>query len=317
MQSWLEGRNWVGKCAQATGMTASLRTQSSKVDSNTWESFTRSELKVESVHQESPRSDIFRKRATKPLLKQKHRQKHLSWAKEKNYWTVAHWSKVLFSDESKFWFNLKIKVPESAGREERHRIQAAWSPVWRFCNQWWFGLPWRLLVLVHCILSSPKSTQPSTRRFWSTLCLHLQTSFMEMLISFSCRTLAPAHTAKWFADHDITVLDNMPDLNPIWNLWDIYKRKMRNSGSNNPDELKAVPRAAALESSVTDWSLPCHTSLMLEFVIKEPRPSTECINEYTLKNLNFSVLQILFVIDLGKYSNILRYWFLTFISCEL
>ncbi len=37
--------------------------------------------------------------------------------------------------------------------------------------------------------------------------------------------LAPAHTAKtsskWFADHDITVLDwpaNMPDLNPIWNL---------------------------------------------------------------------------------------------------
>ncbi len=75
MQSWLEGRNWVGKCAQATGMTASLRILSSKADSNTWESFTRSELKLESVHQESPRSDIFRKRATKPLLKQKHRQK--------------------------------------------------------------------------------------------------------------------------------------------------------------------------------------------------------------------------------------------------
>ncbi len=37
--------------------------------------------------------------------------------------------------------------------------------------------------------------------------------------------LAPAHTAKstskWFADHDIIVLDwpdNMPELNPIWNL---------------------------------------------------------------------------------------------------
>ncbi len=58
MQSWLEGRNWVGKCAQATGMTASLRIQSSKADSNTWESFTRSGLKLESVHQESPHSDI-------------------------------------------------------------------------------------------------------------------------------------------------------------------------------------------------------------------------------------------------------------------
>ncbi len=32
-------------------------------------------LKGVAVHQESPCSDIFRKRATKPLLKQKHRQK--------------------------------------------------------------------------------------------------------------------------------------------------------------------------------------------------------------------------------------------------
>ncbi len=229
MQSWLEGRNWVGKCAQATGMTSSLRILSSKADSNTWESFTRSELKLESVHQESPRSDIFRKRATKPLLKQKHCQKHLTWAKEKKNWTVAQWSKVLFSDKSKFCI--------SFGNQglERHRIQAAWSPVWSFRSQWWFGVPLHLLVLVHCVLSSPKSMQRS-KRFWSTLCFHLLTSFMEMLISFSSRTLAPAHsaktTSKWFADHDITVLDwpaNMPDLNPIWNLWDIFKRKMRKS----------------------------------------------------------------------------------------
>ncbi len=30
------------------------------------------------------------------------RQRHLTWAKEKKNWTVAQWSKVLFSDESKF-----------------------------------------------------------------------------------------------------------------------------------------------------------------------------------------------------------------------
>ncbi len=41
-------------------------------------------LKLESVHQESPRSDVFRKRATKPLLNQRQRQKHLTWAVEKN-----------------------------------------------------------------------------------------------------------------------------------------------------------------------------------------------------------------------------------------
>ncbi len=124
MQSWLEERNRVGKCAQATGIIASLRIQSSKADSNTWESFTRSELKLESVHQESPRSDIFRKRATNPLLKQKHHQKHLTWAQEKKNWTVAQWSKVLFSDKGKF--SISVWKSRSGGRLEKHRIHVAW-----------------------------------------------------------------------------------------------------------------------------------------------------------------------------------------------
>ncbi|KAI2655415.1 Transposable element Tcb2 transposase [Labeo rohita] len=38
----------------------------------------------------------------KPLLNQKQCQKRLCWAKEKKYWSVAQWSQVLFSDESKF-----------------------------------------------------------------------------------------------------------------------------------------------------------------------------------------------------------------------
>ncbi len=104
-------QSWVGKCAQATGVTASLRILSSKADSNTWESFTRSDLKLESVHQESPCSDIFGKRATKPLLNQKHRQKHPTWAKEKKNWIVAQWSKVLFSDESKFCISFGNQGP--------------------------------------------------------------------------------------------------------------------------------------------------------------------------------------------------------------
>ncbi len=92
-------------------MTASLRIQSSKADSNTCESFTRSGLKLESVHQESPRSDVFRKRATKPLLNQRQCQKHLTWAVEKKNWTVAQWSKVLFSDESKFCISFGNQGP--------------------------------------------------------------------------------------------------------------------------------------------------------------------------------------------------------------
>ncbi len=180
-------------------MTASLRIQSRKADSNTWEISTRSGLKLESVHQESPRSDVFRKRATKPLLKQKQHQKHLTWAKEKKTRTVAQWSKVLFSDKSKFCISFG-----NQGLAED-----------------WRGTESKLLEAQCEVSEVSDDQQPSTRRFWSTLCFHLLTSFMEMLISFSSRTLAPAYSAKttckWPADHDITVLDwpaNMPDLNP-------------------------------------------------------------------------------------------------------
>ncbi len=92
-------------------MTASLIILWNKANSDTWESFTRSELKLESVHQESPHSDIFRKRATEPLLKQKHHQKHLTWATEKKKLTVAQWSKVHFSDRSKFCISFGNQGP--------------------------------------------------------------------------------------------------------------------------------------------------------------------------------------------------------------
>ena len=41
----------------------------------------------------------------KPLLNQRQRQKGVTWAKEKKDWTVAQWSKVLFSDESEFYIS--------------------------------------------------------------------------------------------------------------------------------------------------------------------------------------------------------------------
>ncbi len=161
MQSWLEGRIWVGKGAQATGMTASLRILSSKADSNTCESFTRSGLKLKSVHQESPHSTSSGKALPSHFWTRDNVRSVLPglWRK------ITHWSKVLFSDESKFCISFGNKVPESGGRVERHRIHVAWSPVWSFHSQWWFGVPCHLLVLVHCVFRGPRSTQPYTRKF--------------------------------------------------------------------------------------------------------------------------------------------------------
>ncbi len=56
------------------------------------------------LHKEWTEAGVSASRVTtlRRLLKQKQCQKHLTWAKEKNNWTVAQWSKVLFSDKSKF-----------------------------------------------------------------------------------------------------------------------------------------------------------------------------------------------------------------------
>ncbi len=103
-------------------MTASLRIQSSKADSNTWESFTRSGLKLESVHQESPCSDVFRKRATQATSEPE-------TTSEASYLGCGEKElsgpKSSFQMKVNFAFHLEIKIPESGGRVERHRIHVA------------------------------------------------------------------------------------------------------------------------------------------------------------------------------------------------
>ncbi len=134
-------------------------------------------------------------------------------------------SKSSFQMKVNLAFNLEIKVPESGGREERHRIHVAWSPVWSFHSQWWFGLPCHLLVLVHCVFWSPQSTV-----IYQDILEHFMLPSADKLYGDADfifqQDLAPAHTAKgtksWFNDHGVTVLDwpaNSPDLNPIVNLW--------------------------------------------------------------------------------------------------
>ncbi len=102
--------------------------------------------------------------------------------------------------------------------DERRIIHVAWSPVWSFHSQWWFGLPCHLLVLVHCVFWSPVNAS-----IYQDIVEHFMLPSADKLYRDADfifqQDLAPAHTAKgtksWFNDHGVTVLDwpaNSPEL---------------------------------------------------------------------------------------------------------
>ncbi len=190
------------------------------------------------MHQESPRSDIFRKRA-KPLLKQRHRQKHLTWAKEKNTWTVAQWSKVLFSYESKFCISFGNQGP----RVWRKSGEAQNPCCLRFPQS----------VMIWAAMSSAGVGPLCFLKYTANAAIcqeileHLMLPSADKLYGdadfISQQDMAPAHTAKgtksWFKYHGVTVLDwpaISPDLNPRESI-------MRDTRPNNADDLKAVIKA--------------------------------------------------------------------------
>ncbi len=95
--------------------------------------------------------------------------------------------KSSFQMRASFVFHLETKVLESGGRVDKLIAQVAWSPVLSFHSLLWFGVQCHLLVLVHCVLLKPTSLHPFTKKFWSSSCFLLLTSFLKMLISFSSR----------------------------------------------------------------------------------------------------------------------------------
>ncbi len=166
------------------------------------------------------------------------RQRRLTWAKETKNWTVAQWSKFLFSDESKFYISFGNQGPRVWRKGgEAHSPSCLKSSV-KFPQS----------VIIWGAMTSAgvgpldflktKVTAPIYQEMLEHFMLPSADQLFKDADFIFQQDLAPAHTAKstksWLNDHGVGVLDwpaNSPDLNPIENLWGIVKRKMGNKST--------------------------------------------------------------------------------------
>src|SRR4029434_5845328 len=160
------------------------------------------------------------------------------------------WSKVLFSDESRFCISFENQGP----RVWRKRGEAQ-NPS---CLKSSVKFPQSVMI---CGTMSSAGVGPLCfiksifkAAVYQEILEHFMLPSADKLYGEADflfqQDLAPAHSAKttgnWFSAHGITVLDwpaNWPDLNLIQNLWGIVKRKMRSTRPNSTDKLKAAIKA--------------------------------------------------------------------------
>ncbi len=161
-------------------------------------------------------------------------QRRLTWAKKKKNWTVAQWSKVLFSDESKFCISFGNQGPRVWRKGGEARSQSCFKSSVKFPQS---VMIWGAMssagVGPLCFLKT-NVTAPVYLDFLERFMLPSADQLFKDADFLFQQDLAPAHTAKstksWLNDHGVGVLDwpaNSPDLNPTENIWGIVKRKMR------------------------------------------------------------------------------------------
>ncbi len=240
LYSSLLTENWV----EGKGVEKKMHNQSMRIVKQNWFKY------LGELHKEWTEAAVTASRATTYRRVKEFgyscRQRRLTWAKEKN-WTVAQWSKVLFSDESKFCISFGNQGPRVWRKGgEAHSPSCLKSSLKFPQSVMIWGAMSSAGVGPLCFLKT-NVTAPIYQDILEHFMLPSADQLFKDADFIFQQDLAPAHTAKStksrLNDHGVGVLDwpaNSPDLNPTENIWRIVKRKMRNKRPKNADELKAT-----------------------------------------------------------------------------
>ncbi len=186
-------------------------------------------------------------------------------AKEKKNWTVAQWSKVLFSDESKFCISFGNQGPRVWRKGgEAHSPSCMKSSVKFPQSVMIWGAMSSAGVGPLCFLKT-NVTAPAYQEILEHFMLPSADQLFKDADFIFQQDLAPAHTAKstksWLNDHGVGVLDwpeNSPDLNVLSRgRWETPDPTMQMTWR----PLSKKPGLPYHLSSATNWSPPCHAEL--------------------------------------------------------
>ncbi len=207
------------------------------------------------------------------LLKQKHHQYNLSWAKNKKTGWLLSGPKSSFQIKINVTFKFGNQGPRVWRKSGEAQNPCCLKSSVKFSQS---VMLWAAMssagVGPQCFLKSTVNTA-IYQKILEHFMLPSADKFYKDADFIFQQDLAAAHTAKgtksWFSDHGVTVLDwpeNSPDLNPLENLG-IVKRKMRDTRPNNTDDMKAVIKVTW--ASITPEQ--CHM-----LIASMPRHSNSC-----------------------------------------